>query len=491
MRTIKSKEVEKIIKEHQTWILSNGKRGTRAYFIDVDLRNACIRDVNLSGACFRGANLSGMDLSSVNLRSYMYDCSDELGLSFIFMGYEDQIKYLNKYYYSYSEEDRFHEGLCWYHRTDFREANLSYIKAPRFLKGVNFREANLSGAILNKCCLNDAILDDAELQDSSLIESSFTETQMQGANFLRAKLRRASFYLSVASRAIFDNTDLREAKLRKSLFDRAYFTNANLNHAELIDSSFIGTYFDKSSLIKANMSLSSFHQALFVSAKLDGAIIRQARLINARLDESSFKGVDLRESDLSYAQASGVKFNGADFTGVVITDWKILSETSLENVSCHYVYDYNGRVPANRNFEVLEFTQMHQPKEDNNQYKYYLPNVQDLKVFENINTYIENNNVANANPGYEQALNDLKEIVANLERKYPKANEEQASMIIEAEFWEIQTTQPERWENFLDLKRIWNGVKKGSIKAGEHFTENTVWGKALIGFLEGFTDDIQ
>jgi len=41
----------------------------------------------------------------------------------------------------------------------------------------------------------------------------------------------------------------------------------------------------------------------------------------------------------------------------------------------------------------------------------------------------------------------------------------------------------------LSLTQLWNGLKKGALKAGEHFTEEMPWGKAAIGFLEGVMDD--
>lgn len=100
-------------------------------------------------------------------------------------------------------------------------------------------------------------------------------------------------------------------------------------------------------------------------------------------------------------------------------------------------------------------------------------------------------NVNVIDPNIKQALDDLKQTVGTLQKKYPQANEEQATSIIDAEFKEIKRTQPHQWERFLSLKRLWNGLKKGTLKAGEHFAEETPWGKAAIGFLEGVTDNIE
>ena len=119
--------------------------------------------------------------------------------------------------------------------------------------------------------------------------------------------------------------------------------------------------------------------------------------------------------------------------------------------------------------------------------KYNFPNAQRVQIFEQVSTYIENNNVTESEAS--QILADLKQLIEGLQKQYPQVSEKQAADIIDTEFKEIQRTQPKRWQNFLSLKRLWNGVKKGSLKAGEHFAEETPWGKAALGFLEGVTDD--
>ncbi len=96
-----------------------------------------------------------------------------------------------------------------------------------------------------------------------------------------------------------------------------------------------------------------------------------------------------------------------------------------------------------------------------------------------------------ANPELAEALTEFKQTIIDLQQKYPQATEAQMPVIINAEFQEIKQTQPKRWQNFLNLKRQWNGVKKGLLKAGEHFAEETPWGKGVIGYLEGVTEKIE
>ncbi|WP_143842037.1 hypothetical protein [Nostoc sp. 106C] len=128
------------------------------------------------------------------------------------------------------------------------------------------------------------------------------------------------------------------------------------------------------------------------------------------------------------------------------------------------------------------------PSSSSGQSNYKFGSVQNLQINERGSSGTQNNN--NLQPEIWETLNDFKQIVADLQQKYPRASEQQATTIIDAEFEEIRHNQPQRGQNLLSLKRLWNGVKKGSLKVGEHFAEETPWGKAAIGFLEGVTDDI-
>jgi HEAT repeats len=103
---------------------------------------------------------------------------------------------------------------------------------------------------------------------------------------------------------------------------------------------------------------------------------------------------------------------------------------------------------------------------------------------------IKGNQIINASDqSFDTLLNDYKTFFNELQQRYPAQTPVSALQpIIDAEFQEIKKTQPQRWQNFLSLKRLWNGGKKASFKMGEHFTEESPWGKAAIGFLEGFLE---
>ena len=93
---------------------------------------------------------------------------------------------------------------------------------------------------------------------------------------------------------------------------------------------------------------------------------------------------------------------------------------------------------------------------------------------------------------FEILLTDYKQFVDQLQQKYPTLSDATAaSQIIEVEAKLIEAQDQSRWQNFLNLKRIWNGGKKATVKVGEHFAENNVWAKGAIAFLEGVSEDVK
>jgi len=94
-------------------------------------------------------------------------------------------------------------------------------------------------------------------------------------------------------------------------------------------------------------------------------------------------------------------------------------------------------------------------------------------------------NVTATEQNFEILLADFKQFINDLQRQYPNATDATAIQIIDVE---VQK-QPIRLQNFLNLKRLWNGGKKAAVKVGEHFTEQNPWGKGAIAFLEGVMEE--
>jgi HEAT repeat protein len=87
-------------------------------------------------------------------------------------------------------------------------------------------------------------------------------------------------------------------------------------------------------------------------------------------------------------------------------------------------------------------------------------------------------------------LTDYQHFIEQLQQKYSTlADPTTVPQIIENEAKLIEAQDQQRWQNFLNLKRLWNGSKKAGIKVGEHFAESNVWAKGAIAFLEGVSED--
>jgi HEAT repeat protein/energy-coupling factor transporter ATP-binding protein EcfA2 len=91
---------------------------------------------------------------------------------------------------------------------------------------------------------------------------------------------------------------------------------------------------------------------------------------------------------------------------------------------------------------------------------------------------------------FEILLSDYQQFIQQLQQKYPTlADATTIPQIIEVEAKLIEAQDQQRWQNFISLKRLWNGSKKAGIKVGEHFAENNVWAIGAIAFLEGVSED--
>ena len=86
----------------------------------------------------------------------------------------------------------------------------------------------------------------------------------------------------------------------------------------------------------------------------------------------------------------------------------------------------------------------------------------------NFNNYASDTSINNA-------IDEIKNILNELNNKYSNVSETTATEIINAEFTHIQNKQPEKWamiKHIFDGKRWLNGGKTALIKVGEHYSEN-------------------
>ena len=94
-------------------------------------------------------------------------------------------------------------------------------------------------------------------------------------------------------------------------------------------------------------------------------------------------------------------------------------------------------------------------------------------------------------PNFAKALTEIIELLRDLQQNHPTATETEAKDIIETEFIEIKTNQPNRWKNLrvqiLNPERWFNGGKAAVSEVAKHYVEGNVFYKAGISFIDGFS----
>jgi len=94
-------------------------------------------------------------------------------------------------------------------------------------------------------------------------------------------------------------------------------------------------------------------------------------------------------------------------------------------------------------------------------------------------------------PAFTDALSEIVQILTTLQQNHPAATEKEAGEIIEAEFKEIEITQPNKWRTFqrdlLNPERWSKGGKSALSETAKHYLEDSVFAKAFLAFLDGFS----
>jgi hypothetical protein len=131
--------------------------------------------------------------------------------------------------------------------------------------------------------------------------------------------------------------------------------------------------------------------------------------------------------------------------------------------------------------------------------KYNFPNAQKVQVFEQVDTYIENNYPTD--PELKSAIADFRTILTNLQTQHTTVTTEtQALEIIEAEIVTLQTTNPSRWQiirpqisilkrQLLNPERHAQAIKATLGEIAKHYLEESVWAKALLTYLDKFSEE--
>lgn len=126
-----------------------------------------------------------------------------------------------------------------------------------------------------------------------------------------------------------------------------------------------------------------------------------------------------------------------------------------------------------------------------NSSKYNFPNAQKVQIFEQTDTYIENNYPTD--PEIKTAIADLTLLLTQLQTQHPQVTtESQALTILDAEFTEIQQPNSNRLvslrQQLLNPKRHLQAIKATLAEVAKHYLEESVWSKATITYFDRMSE---
>jgi hypothetical protein len=122
--------------------------------------------------------------------------------------------------------------------------------------------------------------------------------------------------------------------------------------------------------------------------------------------------------------------------------------------------------------------------------KYNFPNVQKVQIFEQVDTYIENNYPNDTET--KAAISDIQTLIAQLQTQHPQVTETQALAIIDIEFTEIQQSKTHKLailKQLLNPERHLQATKAALGEIAKHYLEESVWAKTIITYLDKFSEE--
>jgi hypothetical protein len=128
--------------------------------------------------------------------------------------------------------------------------------------------------------------------------------------------------------------------------------------------------------------------------------------------------------------------------------------------------------------------------------KYNFPKAKKVQVFEQVDTYIENNYPKDET--LKQQIPEVRQLVNQLQQTYQPTTEVEAAEIINVEFREIQQTNPSRWQTIrkqlqllkrqlLNPESHLKATKATLAEVAKHYLEDSLMAKAAITYLDSLS----
>ena len=196
---------------------------------------------------------------------------------------------------------------------DFSDLDLSRCQCRKTI----FREANLTGARLNRVIANEAdfqgaVLSRAALNRAVCSKACFVEAKMDGAKLTQTVLKEADL-----SRADLTGAGIRQCVLEKSVLLEAVFSGAEMEMAVFVKAQAMGSLFNDAVLKKClfqkipldriNFSRAIMTGCLFQEAVGEETVFNEVRMNKCGLLECDLPAVGFKRADLSGSYFRGCK----------------------------------------------------------------------------------------------------------------------------------------------------------------------------------------
>jgi uncharacterized protein YjbI with pentapeptide repeats len=207
LRRISQEELQDILEQHEQWLTSDGEKGNRAVFFDVDCSGLNLEGADLRGAFFGQSNFSHTNMYEAKLRAAQIQLSNFSETD------------LRKADFTNSEI-----SFSYFYKSNFSYANMSNIK------GMNIR---LPEALMYSVKMANALLTQSDFEKAKIHKGD-----LRGIKFQETNMRETQLTLSDLTGSFLKWVDFSGALLREVKLDEANISGSNFEGADVTDISY-------------------------------------------------------------------------------------------------------------------------------------------------------------------------------------------------------------------------------------------------------------
>jgi uncharacterized protein YjbI with pentapeptide repeats len=249
----------------------NGAKFKRVLARETDFSGALLQNAVLDMGIFNKACFVDADLSAANCNQVAFSESDLSGTK------------LNKAFLY----------LCSLEKAVADKADLAEACCELSMLPGSVKEANFKGSRLTRCVFKETALDGAVFSGATLERTLFQGARGKGLDFKDANLERVrSMKNSELTGADFSGADLRRAGLRDTDLSEAVFRDCDMGGALLEKCRLVRADFYHLKAVRTRFSKCNLESANMRGANLFMASLRKSRLVQTDLTGSNLYGVD-------------------------------------------------------------------------------------------------------------------------------------------------------------------------------------------------------